>query len=172
MLTALPRRLLGRTGLEVTIPSLGGVGLGGKGPQDLYGGVSDAEAVGAVHRALERGINFIDSSPLYAESERRIGVALGELAPAERAKVLLSSKVGDECPPYSNNGGHSAFSFDGVKSSVEVQCIEIGTESLSCCCGNPTRARAPRSRTCARGCACHRGSPQPLRSPVCAPRAD
>ena len=44
--------------------SLGGVGLGGKDKDDLYGGVSDETAIATVHRALERGINFIDTSPL------------------------------------------------------------------------------------------------------------
>ena len=35
-----------------------------------------------------------------------------------REGLVVGSKVGDECPPYSNNGGFSAFSYDGVKSSV------------------------------------------------------
>ena len=129
----LPRRLLGRSGLEVTIPSLGGVGLGGVGVNDLYGGISDKEAVLAVHTALARGINFIDTSPLYAESERRIGLALGELSSDERAGLLLSSKVGDDCAPFSDNGGHSPFSYDGVRYSVEHSLRQTSSSRLDLC---------------------------------------
>ena len=82
-------------------------------------GVSDEEAIAAVHQALKRGINFIDTSPLYAESERRIGLALSMLPSEELEGLIVSTKVGDECPPYSNNGGHNAMSRDGVLCSVE-----------------------------------------------------
>lgn len=115
---ALPRRRLGSTGLRLTAVSLGGVGLGGKEASDLYGGVDDDVAIATVHRAIERGINFIDTSPLYRESERRIGLALQALPPAARKGLHVGTKVGDDCPPYSNNGGHSPFSAAGVKASL------------------------------------------------------
>lgn len=103
----------------MSVISLGGVGLGGSSASDLYGGISDAEAIATVHRAIQRGINFIDTSPLYRESEKRIGLALEALPEEKRKHLLIGSKVGDECPPFSNNGGHSPFSFDGVMSSVK-----------------------------------------------------
>lgn len=115
----LPRRNLGCTGLEVSLLSLGGVGIGGGSQSELYGGVTDDEAIECVHRAIERGINFIDTSPLYAHSERRIGLALASLEEEKRKGLLVGSKVGDNCPPYSDNGGHSPFSYDGVMCSVE-----------------------------------------------------
>lgn len=85
---ALPRRRLGRTGLMVTSLGLGGAGIGGG-----YGAVSDEDAVGTVHRALARGINLIDTSPLYGdcESERRIGLALEG---GRRKEVVLTTKTG------------------------------------------------------------------------------
>ena len=122
---SLPLRRLGRTNLHVSVVSLGGVGLGGKAAGDLYGGIDDDAAIAAVHRAIERGINFIDTSPLYAESERRIGLALEALPTEARSGLLVGSKVGDECPPFSNNGGHSAFSYDGVKSSVAHSLAQL-----------------------------------------------
>ena len=116
---ALPRRRLGnKTGLQVTVVSLGGVGLGGKGPDDLYGGITDEEAIATVHRAVARGINFIDTSPLYRESERRIGLALESLSELDRSRVHVGTKVGDDCPPFSDNGGFSPFSYDGVMCSI------------------------------------------------------
>eukprot|EP00746_Dinoflagellata_sp_MGD_P071250 gnl/MRDRNA2_/MRDRNA2_29053_c0_seq1.p1 gnl/MRDRNA2_/MRDRNA2_29053_c0~~gnl/MRDRNA2_/MRDRNA2_29053_c0_seq1.p1 ORF type:complete len:386 (+),score=76.56 gnl/MRDRNA2_/MRDRNA2_29053_c0_seq1:41-1159(+) len=128
----LPRRALGRTGLQVTFPALGGVGLGGVSKTDLYGGVSEQQGVDAVLTAVRRGINFIDTAPLYMESERRIGIALGELNEEEKADLIISTKVGDECPPYSNNGGYDALSAAGVRCSIEnslrmlgLNCIDV-----------------------------------------------
>ena len=95
----LAKRLLGKTGLEVTIPALGGVGLAATNSEDFYGGISDQQAIDTVHTAISRGINFLDTSPLYNESERRIGLALRELSAADKKDLIISSKVGDECPP-------------------------------------------------------------------------
>jgi D-threo-aldose 1-dehydrogenase len=75
-------------------------------------------AIAAVHRAIARGVNLIDTSPLYRESERRIGLALEALTPEARQGLVICSKVGDDCPPYSDNGGHSPFSRAGVLASV------------------------------------------------------
>ena len=82
----LPRRRLGRTGLEVTALSMGGAGVG-------RDNVSDDEAIEAVHRAIELGMNYLDTAPLYGacESERRIGLAL---AGGWREKIYLATKTG------------------------------------------------------------------------------
>jgi aryl-alcohol dehydrogenase-like predicted oxidoreductase len=83
----------------VTARGLGGAGLGGS-----YGPADECDAVETVHAAIERGINYIDTSPLYGQSERRIGLALeGSL----RDKVRLSTKTGthpDRRGDYSRDG--------------------------------------------------------------------
>ena len=68
-LSKLPKRRLGRTNLEVTSLSMGGAGFG-------RNEITDDQAIEAVHRAIELGINYLDTSPLYGESERRVGLAL------------------------------------------------------------------------------------------------
>ena len=70
----LPRRRLGRAGIDITMLSLGGAGLG-----DRYGSVTDEDAVQTIHRALELGINYIDNSPSYGPFEGRLGRALAAL---------------------------------------------------------------------------------------------
>ncbi|GCE25147.1 oxidoreductase [Dictyobacter alpinus] len=83
----LARRCLGRSGLEVTTLGLGGAGIGGK----AYGAVSDDDAIATVRQAVQMGVTYIDTSPLYGESERRIGLALdGGL----REHIILSTKTG------------------------------------------------------------------------------
>lgn len=123
-----PRRALGKTGLSVSPVGLGGCGIGG-----IYGAVSDEEAISTVHRALERGVNFLDTSPLYMESERRMGVALKsafERKLVNREDLVICSKVGDDCPPHSDNGGHHPMSKAGCRSSVEHSLELFGLEKL------------------------------------------
>ena len=61
------RMVLGRTGLEVHRLGFGGIPIQR---------VSEAEAVETVRHAIERGLDFIDTSRAYTTSERRIGLAL------------------------------------------------------------------------------------------------
>jgi aryl-alcohol dehydrogenase-like predicted oxidoreductase len=62
-------RRLGRTEMRAAAIGLGGASLGSHHR-------SDEEAIAAVRRAIELGMNYIDTSPLYGESERRVGLAL------------------------------------------------------------------------------------------------
>ena len=144
---ALLRRQLGKTKLQVTIVSLGGVGLGATSPDELYGGVTDKVAIATVRRAVARGINFIDTSPLYRESERRIGLALETLSETELARVHIGTTVGDDCPPFSDNGGFSPFSYDGVMCSIRhslnqqvhlLEPVDIMAAELTLKCGKGT----------------------------------
>lgn len=52
---------------------------------------SDRDAVEGIRRAIELGINFVDTSPSYGESERRVGLALDS---GYRERVYLQTKVG------------------------------------------------------------------------------
>ena len=72
--------------MNVTAVSLGGAGLGG-----IFGPVGDAEGVAAVERALELGMNYLDTSPKYGHAERRMGLALRGVP---RESYYISSKVG------------------------------------------------------------------------------
>jgi aryl-alcohol dehydrogenase-like predicted oxidoreductase len=80
----IPRRLLGRTGQEVTQ-----FALGGEGVLRTYG--RDREAVAVIHRALDQGVNYCDTAPAYSGSLDYYGAALGE----RRSQVFLASKTHD-----------------------------------------------------------------------------
>lgn len=88
-MTPLPRRRLGRTDLEITTLGLGTWAIGGPwafgwGPQD------DAASVAAIHRAVEVGINWIDTAAVYGlgHSEEVVGRALATMPKAERPFVF------------------------------------------------------------------------------------
>lgn len=114
----IPRRKLGRTDMRVSEISLGGVGLGGLRTTD-----ADDIAVGTVTRAWDRGINYLDTSPLYAESERRVGLALKALG-GRPAGLYLSTKTGTH---PSRRGDYSAV---GTRWSVENSLRLLGVESV------------------------------------------
>lgn len=92
----LPRRRLGRLDLELTVLGLGGAFLGMRRDRDTTPQERAEIAAEVVRRAVALGINYVDTSPLYQSevAERSLGIALGELSAAERARVHLSTKVG------------------------------------------------------------------------------
>ena len=78
-------RTLGRSGIKVSL-----LGFGTGGPTILTeANISDADKTRLLHRCLERGINLIDTSEGYGESELFLGVALAGLP---RDSYLLSTK--------------------------------------------------------------------------------
>ncbi len=85
----LPRRTLGRTGLEVTQLGYGSMGL--RGPK-TWGVrvVSDDRADAFLNQVLDAGINFIDTSPDYGVAEERIGRFIA----SRRSEYYLATKCG------------------------------------------------------------------------------
>jgi L-galactose dehydrogenase len=81
-------RELGRTGLRVSVLGFGAAPVGGH-----YGDQDDAAAVAAVRHAIDRGINFLDTSPFYGlnRSETLVGEALRD---GYRDKIVLCTKAG------------------------------------------------------------------------------
>jgi aryl-alcohol dehydrogenase-like predicted oxidoreductase len=78
---------LGRTGLRV---SVAGLGCGGPSRLGQAYGASKAESIHVVHRALDLGINIVDTAEAY-RTEEIVGEALAE---ANRQEVVISTKKG------------------------------------------------------------------------------
>lgn len=115
----LERRQLGRTDMFVTAVSLGGAGLGG-----IFGPVGDSEGVSAVEKALELGINYLDTSPKYGDAERRMGLALKGVP---RDSFFISSKVGTH---PSRPGDYSA---ETARWTVHNSLDVLGVDRLDLC---------------------------------------
>ena len=94
------QRTLGRTGVHVTPLCLGAMMFGGWGEPD------HAAAARIIHRALDAGINFIDTADVYSrgESEEIVGEALGG---GRRENVVLATKFHGTMGDDPNQAGNS-----------------------------------------------------------------
>src|SRR5262245_2309820 len=82
-------RAFGRTGLAVSALGFGSWPMSGG---DRYGAIEDAEAIRAIHRALDAGVNCVDTAPAYGfgHAEEVVGQALR----GRRTQALLVTKCG------------------------------------------------------------------------------
>ncbi|MGA8016998.1 MAG: aldo/keto reductase [Candidatus Dormiibacterota bacterium] len=94
------QRILGRTGLSVSELCLGAMMFGSWGNPD------QEESIRIIHRALDAGINFIDTADVYSagESEQIVGRAL---AGGKRDEVVLATKVHGQMGEGPNRQGNS-----------------------------------------------------------------
>jgi D-threo-aldose 1-dehydrogenase len=134
--SALPRRALGRTGLQASILGFGTAPLG-----DLFLQLDDQTAIATAARAFELGINLLDTSPHYGNglSEHRCGTALRRVP---RRDVILCTKVGRWMDPFHRPDNRSGFvggqphravvdySYDGTMRSVEQSLLRLGTDRM------------------------------------------
>ena len=84
------KRTLGRTGIEVSVLGMGGLFV------SSVGGRRRDEARRAVRRALELGVNYVDTAPSYADSEEVLGYALDGVS----QPYSLSTKLGGRPQPF------------------------------------------------------------------------
>jgi D-threo-aldose 1-dehydrogenase len=134
--SGLPRRRLGRTGLEVSILGFGTAPLG-----DLFVRLDDTMAIAAVERAFALGINLLDTSPLYGRglAEHRCGTAIRRV---DRGDLVICTKVGRWMDPFRTPDNGSGFvggqphravfdySYDGTMRSVEQSLLRLGIDRL------------------------------------------
>ncbi len=109
----LKRRTLGRTGLQVTELGLGGLFVSRHGSAREQG-------IAAVRRALELGINYVDTAPGYHDGEEVLGLALRETGQPE----VLSTKLGGRPQPFDPRDK------DALRRSVETSLELLGRDQL------------------------------------------
>ncbi len=120
------RRTLGRTGLSVSEIGYGAWGIGGS----MWIGAREDESVQALHRAIELGVNFIDTARGYGESERIVGRVLREHTGEQ---VYVATKVppkNQQWPAPSGLDPSETFPGDHIRESLETSLRESGLEAF------------------------------------------
>jgi aryl-alcohol dehydrogenase-like predicted oxidoreductase len=124
----LERSVLGRTGLEVTKLGYGAMELrgpaGGRGRE-----IDPADAARILHAVLDAGINFIDTSPDYGNSEALIGDAIS----GRRDEFFLASKCGcpvDQPPPPEGERPEHVFTPENIRAGVEQSLRRMKTDHI------------------------------------------
>jgi len=115
-------RLLGRGG-----PKVSAIGLGCMGMSDFYGPADDARSIEVIHRALDLGINLLDTSDMYGPytNERLVGRALR----GKRNGVLVATKFGIMRGEDGSIVGISGKP-DYVKRACEASLERLGIDTI------------------------------------------
>ncbi len=114
-------RELGRTGWKVSEVSFGAWAIG-----SMWGKVRDDESLAALHKALDLGVNFIDTADVYGNgrSERLIA----RLRKERRETVYVATKAGRRLSPHTAEGYNKAnlsrFVEDSLK-NLQTDCLDL-----------------------------------------------
>lgn len=120
------KKLLGQTGIEVSMLGLGTVKFG-RNQQVHYPEVfdlpDDQHILTLLSLAAESGINLLDTAPAYGISEER----LGKLLKNQRQQWVIATKAGEE---FVNGQSHYDFSRAAITASIERSLKHLHTDYL------------------------------------------
>lgn len=122
------KRPFGKTGMEITEIGFGSWAIGGSGWAAAWGPQDDEEAVGAIRRAVELGMNWIDTAAVYGlgHSEELVARALKGVPEADRPWVFTKcSLVWDEDAEVHNNP-----KADSIKRECEDSLRRLQTDVI------------------------------------------
>jgi aryl-alcohol dehydrogenase-like predicted oxidoreductase len=112
-------RELGRTGWKVSAVSFGAWAIGGS-----WGSVDDRESLAALNRAIDLGVNFIDTADVYGDGRSERLVA--QLRRERRETIYVATKAGRRLNPHTAEG----YNRENLTAFVERSLKNLGTETI------------------------------------------
>lgn len=121
-------RRLGNTGLFVSEICLGTMTWGGKGFWQVIGQLQGDDAAGQLKRAVDAGVNFIDTADVYHEglSETLLGEAIRKLG-LRRQSLVLATKCRGRVGPGPNDVG---LSRGHILDAIDASLTRLGTDHI------------------------------------------
>jgi aryl-alcohol dehydrogenase-like predicted oxidoreductase len=112
-------RALGRTGWQISTVSFGAWAIGGS-----WGSVDDQESLAALHKAIDCGVNFIDTADVYGDghSERLVTKVLRE----RKEEIHVATKAGRRLDPHVAGG----YNRENLTAFVERSLKNLDTEAI------------------------------------------
>ena len=113
-------RLLGRTGWDVSEMGFGAWGIGG----DAWGKTDDTDAIAALHKAIELGVNFIDTADVYGDGHSEQLIA--QVRKQHSEKLIIATKAGRRLNPHVAEG----YNRQNLTGFVERSLRNLEMEAL------------------------------------------
>ncbi len=113
-------RDFGRTGWRISEISFGAWAIGG----DAWGGADDRASLDALHRALDLGVNFIDTADVYGDGHSERLVA--QVRQARPEEIIVATKAGRRLNPHAAGGYNRA----NLTAFVERSLRNLATDAL------------------------------------------
>ncbi|HBX70080.1 MAG TPA: aldo/keto reductase [Chloroflexi bacterium] len=112
-------RTFGRTGWQISTISFGAWAIGG-----AWGSVDDSESIAALHKAIDLGVNFIDTADVYGDgrSERLISQVLKDRS----EEVIVATKAGRRLDPHVASG----YNRENLTAFVERSLRNLDVDAL------------------------------------------
>lgn len=132
-------RKFGKSGLRVSAVGLGCMSMSG-----LYGPADDRQSIATIHRAIELGVNFIDTSTSYGSGHNQ--ELLGRALRGRRDQVIVHSKFG-----IRRNKAGETTGFSGSPETVRRECEQslrrFGFEAIDIWCPSRPDPNVPIEET-------------------------
>ncbi|MBI3248712.1 MAG: aldo/keto reductase [Deltaproteobacteria bacterium] len=114
-------RTLGRTGLQVSDVGFGAMTIGG----EIFGATDDQESLRALHRALDLGMNFIDTADAYGRGHSE--ELLAQVLQTRRQEIVLATKGGNQ---FTVRQGLRNFDPDYITSALEASLKRLCIDTI------------------------------------------